>query len=209
MNLKRIVIGVLLMLSLIVVSATAEVDYSFLDEMTLDDMLSLKVELEERINQRLNSAGLEATTTKESAIDALSEVERKLFDALIKMDFYEPSAIRIMEVGEYHNYTKYKGEPLYGTDTVVVKLQGENRVGGTLNHYYLVCIGEADASIGNDNIRMMITATNDMSFILQYRGKVGEYAELKDGYTLKSVSKEFDVGKINNAIKEYWSNKGF
>lgn len=88
-----------------------------------------------------------AAGKSKTPVDDLSEDELLLFDALkiITQDFYEPGAVRLLEVWEYNVfYQSFYGiwnpAPLENGEfhSVVVRLQGENRVGGTLNHYYIV-----------------------------------------------------------------------
>lgn len=156
-------------------------------------------------------ANNEATTARE----LLTEKERSLFDALIKMtteNFYEPAAIRILEVGDYEENTANKEDSiLYGPDTVVVRLQGENRMGGTINHYYLVCITAAEnmTDAGQSMIELR-TLLGDMEQLLDYKGDVGDYAELADSYKLEASAAElFNIGNINKALAEYWEEIGF
>ncbi len=186
------------------------------------------------------------TDTKEtqSPIEALNEQEKQLFDALIlitKADFYEPSAVKVLEIGDYQYRTKYKEDDsydlLYGPDTVIVRLQGENRVGGTLNHYYIICInsGENESSTAQsqiENYRNMIKTNQKLIGVnelqrngsskeeaeiieaqiklMKYVAEFGEYIELPDGYEIsKDASKDFDIGNINRALKAYWEEMGF
>ncbi len=163
------------------------------------------------------------TTVETTAIEALTEEEQLLFDALIKMttaDFYEPSKIRVLEIGDYSDNSKYaKDDILYGPSTVVVRLQGENRVGGTLNHYYKVCIIGAEVSETMkdyvENLKeyaqlQKILNGKDMSFdLLNYEGDPGDYEQQDDDFKLSSTSSAFDVGDINRALKEYWKDMGF
>ena len=99
-----------------------------------------------------NRDGTKNGEVEETPIGLLTDKEKILFEALIKMskDFFEPSEIKILEIGDYSTivssqhmdfdtYMNFnnivgKGESNY----IVVKLQGENRVGGTLSHYYAV-----------------------------------------------------------------------
>ena len=69
-----------------------------------------------------------------------SKEEKRLYEAIRKMsnDFFEPSEIRLLEIGDYKLY--YSGDLsgmgdgcYYG---ITVRLQGENKVGGTLSQYY-------------------------------------------------------------------------
>lgn len=87
-------------------------------------------------------------------IEQLTEEEKILFDALIKASetFYEPSAIKLLSVGDrevergkriYSN--EYLGPGRY--QCVVVRLQGENKIGGTLSHYYKMRVETLEDSI--------------------------------------------------------------
>jgi len=154
-----------------------------------------------------------AVTTEASAQDQLSELENKLFKALIKMTkdhFYNPSTVRVLEIGSHFDRTTYdKNTTLYGPETVVVRLQGDNRAGGTLNHYYKVCITAAEntSADGKASIKdRAILGWDDL--LLDLKGEVGDYAELEDSTKVYS-SNRFDVGKINKALKEYWDDMGF
>ena len=85
---------------------------------------------------------------EQTPIELLTEKEKMLFEAVIKMskDFFEPSGVKILEVGEYHEanhyvYAKTSNEDKLGDglfNLVTVRIQGENRIGGTLSHYYLI-----------------------------------------------------------------------
>ncbi len=142
-------------------------------------------------------------TTEARAVDQLNSRQKGVFDAVIKMtkaDFYNPSKIRILEIGDSENvslaragedYTKAK-VLLY----IVVRLQGENRAGGTLNHYYKIVYGEAELpNLGR----------------VSGSDRLGEYKELPDAYKISeelSSSSEWDLAPINKAIKEYWQELG-
>lgn len=176
----------------------------------------------------------EATTQKSE--NELTEREQRLLDALITMtkeDFYEPSKVRILEIPVYDGDGVFKHDPdpsrdyyASGSDEkttaneyAVVRLQGENKVGGTLNHYYAICISE----------RKLLTETSyskdyQTEDYCNYSLKKGEYINLGDDYkTIETPigrdeeinwysddgSKYFDIGKINKAFAAYWKDMGF
>ena len=159
----------------------------------------------------------EEQTAEATVYDQLSELDKELFDALIIMtteDFYKPAAARILEIGDYEDRTKWEKEgtdsPLYGPDTVVVRLQGENQAGGTANHYYMVCIKAAENTReGTKDYISACRTLGDIKSKLMVSGEIGEYAELEDDYSIKSSSNKFDIKNINKAIKEYWEEMGF
>ena len=157
----------------------------------------------------------EQSTTPLSARDQLTELESRLFDALVKMvtdDFYEPSAVRVLEIGDFEERTKWdETSLLFGPDTVVVRLQGENRVGGTLNHYYRVCVTAAEnmAETAHQSIKTY-SLLGDRNSVLDYKGEVGDYAELSDYYSFEeSATDIFNIAHINKALNEYWEEMGF
>ena len=150
-----------------------------------------------------------------SARDQLTDLESRLFDALVKMvtdDFYEPSAVRVLEIGDFEERTKWDETSLiFGPDTVVVRLQGENRVGGTLNHYYRVCVTAAEnmTEVAQQSIKTY-SLLGDRNRVLDYKGEVGDYAELSDYYSFEeSTTDIFNIARINKALNEYWEEMGF
>ena len=157
----------------------------------------------------------EPNTAPLSARDQLTELESRLLDALVKMatdDFYEPSAVRVLEIGDFDERTKWdETSLLFGPDTVVVRLQGENRVGGTINHYYRVCITAAENM--HETAQSSITLYSrlgDRDEVLNYKGEVGDYANLGDSHSFdESATDIFNIGRINRALKEYWEELGF
>lgn len=167
---------------------------------------------------------------KDTAREQLTDLERNLFDALIAIStksFYEPAAVRVLEVCDYeersqhlqdkdskYGYIRHNYELNYGPDTVVVRLQGENKVGGTLNHYYLICVkaGENDSEDANYIIERYSNSSNtaDRLKVMKYKAVFGEYVELGDEYTAdENASHLFNIGRINKAIQEYWEEMGF
>lgn len=157
----------------------------------------------------------ENSTAPLSARDQLTDLESRLFDALVKMvtdDFYEPSAVRVLEIGDFEERTKWDETSLiFGPDTVVVRLQGENRVGGTLNHYYRVCVTAAEnmTEVAQQSIKTY-SLLGDRNRVLDYKGEVGDYAELSDYYSFEeSTTDIFNIARINKALNEYWEEMGF
>ncbi len=161
------------------------------------------------------------TTTPPTAREQLTSHESDVFEALIKMitaDFFEPSAVRILELGEYNTSKSVIGDDGVEYDydvphTVVVRLQGENRVGGTLNHYYRVCVvaGEGTTDEVKRRIREYEKYGSWSEAILEYKADVGDYVNLGDTYELQESDKgvEYDIGRINKALAEYWEDMGF
>ena len=157
----------------------------------------------------------ENSTAPLSARDQLTDLESRLFDALVKMvtdDFYEPSAVRVLEIGDFEERTKWDETSLiFGPDTFVVRLQGENRVGGTLNHYYRVCVTAAEnmTEVAQQSIKTY-SLLGDRNSVLDYKGEVGDYAELSDYYSFEeSTTDIFNIARINKALNEYWEEMGF
>lgn len=169
----------------------------------------------------------EPTATPEpTAREMLNEKEEQLYNSLIKIttaDFYEPAQIRVMEIGDYHARSKYTdSDVLYGPDTVIVRLQGENRVGGTLNHYYkIVLVGAKNTSEYGSTMKDLYAAKRLNAILngedsskyeakeLDYSGEIGDYVELQDDYSFEASADDFNIGNVNRALKEYWEEMGF
>lgn len=180
----------------------------------------------------LAACGEEPVVTTEpteppTAREQLSAEEERLFSALITVtteNFFEPSAVRVLEVWDYDDRTyweKYKDsnnevdrsnyEHWYGPELVTVRLQGENRVGGTVNHYYRVCMtGAENTSDTGKELWEACWWTDQNVRAMDYRAETGECVQIDNLHlNLTREAEEFDVGKINRALKEYWDEKGF
>lgn len=166
----------------------------------------------------VTEATSEATSEALTAREQLSDLEEQLFDHIISITtdtFYEPSAIRLLEIGDYMQRSTHDStDVLYGPDTVVVRLQGENRVGGTLNHYYMICLTTAknttEDEIYVDQARYASILDGEDWRLFRYEGTAGDYDQLYDSYEIKTTCKDiFDIGNINKAIAEYWEDLGF
>lgn len=161
--------------------------------------------------------------TPQSAIDALNENERLLFDALIKFttsSFHNPSSVRVIEVGDYQDFTTFdKKSADYGTAIVVVRLQADNQAGGSINCNYVICIRAAETNDEANKARYELAVSaikrgNDVDANtikkMTYKAEFAEYGVLSDNYKIKrDASKKFGIANINKAIKEYWEDMGF
>ena len=146
---------------------------------------------------------------EESAIDKLEEKEKRIYDALLIMlnNFYDPSSVRVMELRDYTDRSKYRestlerDKMLAGPDTVIVRLSGANRLGGTLNNYYLLCLSDFTTPYFS-SLRTSLTSA----------GLIGDYAELAPSDSQITRGWKFSdssVGNINRALKEHWEILGF
>lgn len=178
--------------------------------------------------EKTSSSETTAETEPPSERDKLNENESLLFEALVKITtaaFYEPSAVKVLEIGDHSSN-------IYPSEYVVVRLQGENKAGGTLNHYYKICIRE-EGNLYEIYCEHMNQYHEDYPYFNNYwmydyysfddwvkdehpeytyeHNEFAEYKELSDGYQFNAVSadEEFSVGKINRALTEYWTEKGF
>ena len=169
-----------------------------------------------------------------TAREQLSAKEEALFSAIISFvsnDFNAPAEVRLLEVGDYEENSAGNGENPDWADFVVVRLQGENKLGGTLNNHYLVCVNDTKCWNKADNKPMEFTTAWSDNWREKYEvtgskehweemigcllvsmrsgGVIGDYAELLDYSISADASDIFDVGKINKALAEYWEDMGF
>ncbi len=152
----------------------------------------------------------------------LNEYETELYNAIIldaNAYFYTPSAVRLLEVRNYSDSGYSLGYP----KIAVVKLQGENRLGGTTNAYVLICVaasGELDAEKQEeyDSLMELYKEGGGAKYYaqaMQYQAKFGEMCVLDDAAMTKlnwgteKAKSLFDVGNINRALDEYWKSQGF
>ena len=159
----------------------------------------------------------------EEAID----YDQMLVDVLIKVttaEFYEPSAVRVLEIGNFSKY-EYPEDEDCSPWNVMVRLQGENRVGGTLNHYYWLCIkgGEATSQKAKDAMEIEESIISlsaqlgqslswvDYMTIQTYRAETGDCVEIdiEGSYSSWEPAEEFSIKNVNTALKAYWEDLGF
>ena len=159
-----------------------------------------------------------------TAREQLTEREEKLFRCIVAMAtdvFFESSAVRVLEVCDYEERTIYKDSGpdsydykyLYGPDTVVVRLQGENKLSSIINQYFLVCITSAENK--SEYAQTMIN-NSDNEYVhykekrMEFKAEAGEFAGLSVHYEAnEDASDLFNIGRINKALKEYWEEMGF
>lgn len=149
--------------------------------------------------------------TQSSAIEQLTDLEKKLFDNLISIvsaDFYDPSAVRVLEI------CNYKNDVPTLPHTIAVRLQGETITGGTVNNYFLICMKSGEASDADEvleNWASLYDTSHPMYKEQRLINKAteGEYVQLRDDYkSYDDNSDIFNITNINNALKEHWENMG-
>ncbi|MDD4070714.1 MAG: hypothetical protein PHF05_09765 [Candidatus Izemoplasmatales bacterium] len=118
-----------------------------------------------------------------SEYDKLSTLEKGIFDAFIMNvnDFYNPSEVRFLGFTTYFDSTK----------SIYVKIQGTNRLGGTLTKWYSLQVYDNTLSDGDQ---------------IYYYDK-GDMTETGDWWTIDTDS-EVNVGRLNKALTEYWEDLG-
>lgn len=159
--------------------------------------------------------------------EQLNEYEQLLVDALIKVStdyFYEPSAVRVLEIDAFEKTAYYPNVPdsEFYPWNVFLRIQGENRVGGTLNHYYLLCIKSGEGSpekkdyieANEQLIESKKMLGRDPKFSIQelyrHKAQVGDILDLGDSNWEKNdEASVFSIKKINKALKAYWEDMGF
>lgn len=133
------------------------------------------------------TAVCEVTVKEPSAIEQLNEDEKLFFDVLIEKvlpSFYNAPAARVKKLG----LTLGKEDTTNDSLLLDVRMQGTNRLGGTLfKDYVLICKREKEKS------SYLPCFTSDGLFQSPH-----EWHE----------STKIDIEKINLALEEYWSNSG-
>lgn len=169
-----------------------------------------------------------ATTAASSAENAetentLNELEWLLYDNLIKIsdDFYNPASIKLLDVVAYSmgSEAAEEGSELQCSDIVLVRLQGENRTGGKISNYYVICLKENEmGKTLSDYAALKRTYDPAKDLLMGFDGKEGEYYNvgvteptLDTASVLETwnVYNYFNVKNINTKLDEYWANKGF
>lgn len=160
--------------------------------------------------------------------EVLTESEQNLVNYIIQIateEFDESSNVRVLSIGDYQERSKNTVNSYsYGPDTVVVKFQGNSKDTDEANPCFRICLTTTkneDASIKSmvsslyklraleslqgGRISTINSYTDDM---MDYEGEAGDYVELGRTTEIKIQTKEFDIKKVNLAIKEYWEGLG-
>jgi hypothetical protein len=113
-----------------------------------------------------------------SAYNKLDDFEQDVFNSLLINinDFYNPSEIRVIGASEYEDEDGY----------VFIEIQGTNRIGGTINRWYLLQIESG-----------YVGAT--------YMNR-GDIIDVDDWSLDITVDGGFDCGGINSALNKYWED---
>ena len=111
----------------------------------------------------------------QTAYDKLNQMEKDFMNALIEAtdDFYNPSSVRLVEVYDAR-YLSTNGK-LWAT----FKLQGTNKIGGTITGRYDIFYSESKSEYYLSETTVSTGSDDDVS-----------------------------VSKINAALNEYWSKQG-
>ena len=131
-----------------------------------------------------NASGENTTEEIElSEYDKLTDLEKGIFDAFIMNvnDFYNPSEVRFLGFDSYFDSTK----------SIRIKIQGTNKLGGTLTKWYQLQVYDNTLSSGGQ---------------IYYYDK-GDMTETGDWWIIDTDS-EVNVGRLNKALTEYWEDLG-
>ena len=110
-----------------------------------------------------------------------SECATYVFDFIKDGGFYNPSAVRVLDAS-YADKNDVYAVALGADGILYLKIQGTNRLGGTLTKEYAILIGGA---------------------------KDGEaYSNDDSGQNYKDTDKVIDVPTINKMLQKYWSDYG-
>jgi hypothetical protein len=141
--------------------------------------------------------------------EEMTVIEQWVFDNLIigLLDggFHNPASVRILEIGGFYNIPS---EMVIDGRAVLLRIQGENRMGGTTSDFYRLVTRVYSYRIGRgadipvaDWDRLVFVEEGDIAIVDElYIENIGEDNIMKPD--------DFSVRRINNAIREYFDNLG-
>lgn len=134
--------------------------------------------------------------------------EEQIIESLkvISNNFYEPGAVRLLDIGDskskLYDAKKFTGMGegyFYG---VVLKLQGENKIGGTLSHYYLLRIETVTGSAAAIDAALEFDKTS--SYTKSNYEKWTECSPNEYPKTTYKTYEEYRNYKINFNLENYY-----
>ena len=127
----------------------------------------------------------------------MSSAEKLVFDALVIAlnDFNNPSKVRVLEAGKIF---EIPADGINGLG-IVLRLQGENKLGGTLNkEYFLILRLFRFGEIGSSDIKFY------------EHGTIVEVDDFDVNFEPfeQTADVEINIGNINHAIREHYDELG-
>lgn len=141
-------------------------------------------------NNKTSEESSRSQISSSTPIDELIEEEKVIFDSLLVNinDFFNPSEVRILEIG---NYSENQPTELCpdGEKDCYIKINGTNRAGGTIIQVFKLVL---------------------MNYRVVYDGKTIYYEKgdlTEETSEINSKYNAVDIGRINKALKYYWNEK--
>lgn len=130
--------------------------------------------------------------------NALNEDEQSVFECFIIgiEDFFNPSEVRLLEISDVQSLNATDQLP-DGVKYIYLKLQGTNKLDGTLTKYYKLYLED-------------YTFVNDANKKFNYKKGIMDEDSIVAPICIKnSKSNAIDIGKVNKALKKHWEDMGF
>lgn len=147
--------------------------------------------------------------TSKSAIEALSDEERSIFEALIIASdiFYTPQSIKLLSVQNLMDDDVIIGGKLYNRDyngpRCLIKISGDNRVGGNVNKEYILWTSDWYGKDWSPN------NSDSVNYLLFQKGNIVENNHDNKKYAGEPHDFEnVSVKNLNLALTEYWEELG-
>ncbi len=146
---------------------------------------------------------------KGNPIDELNEDEKRVYDTILahKDEWVSPSSVKVMEVKDYCYKPDADPSKELNSDLIVAKIEGENKVGGTITQWYIFSLSDR-SSFRADN--HPYTSSYTEAAMLCYKGSKGDCAEIEDiddfyDFTdLITFGYDISEKKINEALSYHW-----
>lgn len=154
---------------------------------------SLYSELNDKQKERVNNYNILLESRELLDKIKLNEKEQLVLESLIitaNNNFYNPTELRVLEVGFFYDM---QGDDRYpnGSKSIELKIQGENRIGGTSNGVYMLYL--ENQTFISENGKELKHSKGDI---------------FETNTTSLYSDEDIDISKINNALIRHWESLG-
>lgn len=136
----------------------------------------------------------------------LTETENILFNRILDMDFYDSTSIKILdgyiEYAKEIESMKFEENPKHIVDNIwyyYVKIQANNKVGGTLTKCYQIPPSDTRKTLINGEEKSYKVITQEFDDVSKCSS---------DSLNNKQNIDDLDISRINKYFNQYWEEKG-
>ena len=152
--------------------------------------------------------GTQVENVSKSPIDALSQEEKQIFNALLIASdaFYTPQSMKILNVKNLMDDDLVLSDGTLFRDNegprCLIEISAENRAGGNTKTEYVLWTSDWKMSDAFPN------QTHEEDFQLHKKGEIIKFVDSKEHHKDAHDFENVNIGNLNRALDQYWQDMG-